>query len=389
MTHISLINRILSAPGLLEQVQRLPAPELLRIVNTIGIEDSAELLALASTEQLTRMVDEDLWQQEAPGQKENFRPDRLNAWIIALEEMGSEKAAAKLAEMDEEFLAFAFSQFLHAIDREALQFLYVRIQGDSWEDDRLEKLLENHNSQELAGALVLAKATAPWDSLLNLLLALDNHDNSLCGRLMHRLCLTTEAKAESEGGLFELLSQEEMLESDATHSRHLRRGQDGYVPAEDALALLEWIKVMPQETLLAMRGRDPVSRAYFREYGGRLLGAAAPSADSSLSPLLQEVLSAEPGAEAVPPLLLPGPSRPLSELMAGLDAADEERFRLELNFLAQVLLLTEGSCRPADAAQRVILLCEKGLKIAGADASGAVQLFALGWKQEGERREGR
>lgn len=378
----SLLTRILETPNLVPQIQSLPAPSLLQIVTKIGIEDSAEILALATTEQLTRMVDEDLWRQESAGHKESFDPDRLLLWLRALEEMGGKRAAVKLAEMDEGFLAFAFGHYLHALDLEALQFLRVQVDGDSWQDDWLEKLLDNHNCHELGRVLVLAKATAPWDTLLNLLLALDEEDSSLCDRLLAQLAASTSSRAEKEGGLEELLNKEEMLGEDAAHSRNARRTKDGFVPAEDALAFQAWLKATSVEQLRAMRGRDPVSSAYFREYEGQIVAPAfQPGSDATHPTLLQELLEREPGPRA--PLLLPGKTGPLAGHLSALDAHDQERFLMELNFLAQVLMLTEPApLRQVRAAEQVIQACERGIELAGGDSGrmSAVQLYGLGTK---------
>ncbi len=375
----SLLNRILQTTALVHEIQALPAHSLLTLVNKVGLEDSGELLALATTAQLTRMIDEDLWRQQNAGGAEEFSFERLTVWLSVLEELGPGLASEKLSELDEDFLCYAFGHYLHCLELEALQFMLVNVQGDQWQDARLENLLESHNTQEIGEFLVLAKATAPWDLLLSLLLALDDTDTSLCGRLLRRLCAATEEKAEKEGGLFEVLSGEEMLESDARFSRQQRRSGDGFVPAEDAIAFREWLRVTPVEKIREMKGRDPVSRAYFREYKGEvLLGSAG--AGPAKSDALLKLLAENGDAKSTPIFLEGGYSGALGSLAASLKPEDRARLLMDLNFLAQVLMLTEpDTTRPSEAAEKVLIACEAGLKkLAG--STNAIQLFCVGKK---------
>jgi hypothetical protein len=365
----------------MQQIQNLPAPTLLKVVRRIGLEDSAELLALASTEQLTRMLDEDLWRNT--GKQERFDAARFSRWLGVLEEMGYARAAEKLGEMDEDFLALALGHFLFVLEAEAVQFLRINVQGDSWEDDRLEKILELYHTHEFADFLVLAKSHSPWESLLPLLLALEEQDSSLLARVLQRLALAGERRSEREGGLYEVLTSEEMLEGDAEFSREQRRTRDGFVPVSDAVAFLGWIKATDREELLAMNGRDPVSRAYFRDYAGLLLKPRKErAAPAPLHPLLQELLE-----ETQPTVPLLENSSSFSSRIAGLPGGERERWLMELNFLAQVVLQTaKGPLRAAEAADQVVRACEKGLRILGnkPGPSSPIQLFSLGLKMDQE-----
>lgn len=382
----SLLSRIVESPALAHEVSRLPAPALLRLVQKIGLEDSASLLALASSAQLTRMLDEDLWRQKASSGGEELDASRLSVWLQALSELGPAAAAEKLAALDEEFLCFALSRFLHALEREALDFMLIDVPFDRWRDDRLEKLLEVAESQEIGGVLVLAKSGAPWEVLQPLLLALDDHDQRLTASLLHRLCAVTEAKAEAEGGLFEVLSGEEMLGNDSAFSRESRRGKDGYLSAADAKAFRAWLGGKSAEELVALKGPDPVSRAYFRQYEGKALAAAAegPAVRSELLALLAE----EEGVKEEAPLLEQGEGSALARLVERLDPERGARFHAELNFLAQALALTEREARgdaplrPADAAKLVVEAVERGIGKAGPVAASlsAIQLYGLGEK---------
>lgn len=345
-------------------------------MNKIGLEDSGEILALASSTQLNRMVDEDLWKSD--GKKEEFDPKRFLVWLQMLEEMGYARAGARLSEMDEDFLTLALSHYLFVLDLEAVSFLRVQVMGDNWEDDRLEKILESYHTHEFGELLALAKPHAPWDTLHPLLLALEEADSSMLGRILQRLALAGEAKAEREGGLFEVLSSEEMLEGDASFARDQRRTRDGFVPTSDAAAFVAWIRSTPKEKIAAMKGPDPISHAYLRDYVGLVIAPTATQANSSIPPLFLELLE----EEAKPARLAIGTSSPFQSLLASLTPEEHERYLLELNFLAQVVMQTEqqrGSpLRPAEAADRVLKRCELGLAYVKGEKRSPVQLYALG-----------
>ena len=72
-----LLNHILENPRLVEGVRELPGPALNRLIRSVGLEDAAELVALATTEQLEQVFDEDLWRAGDAGQLEHFDPARF------------------------------------------------------------------------------------------------------------------------------------------------------------------------------------------------------------------------------------------------------------------------------------------------------------------------
>ena len=48
----TLLARFIAAPDLVQQVRSLPNPAFAAIIRRLGVEDSGELVALATTEQL-------------------------------------------------------------------------------------------------------------------------------------------------------------------------------------------------------------------------------------------------------------------------------------------------------------------------------------------------
>jgi hypothetical protein len=98
---------ILEEPSLVQAVQTLEPEVLTKLVRHIGLEDSGELVALFTTEQLMEVFDEDLWQSDRPGDEETFDDKRFALWLEVLLESGPGLAARKVAELDEDLLSAA------------------------------------------------------------------------------------------------------------------------------------------------------------------------------------------------------------------------------------------------------------------------------------------
>jgi hypothetical protein len=112
----SLLGQMLDDPQLAPQLRGLPAPVLRQLVLRIGLEDAGELVALASLEQLREVFDEDLWGSPAPGRDAAFDAARFCTWLEVLLEAGDAFVTDRLAELSDDFLVFAFSALLRALD---------------------------------------------------------------------------------------------------------------------------------------------------------------------------------------------------------------------------------------------------------------------------------
>src|SRR5262245_60259724 len=99
LTPNALLLRIFERPELVAAVRELPAGVLSQLIERVGLEDSGELVALASTEQLERLFDDDLWQAARAGDDETFRPERFVLWLRVMQEAGEERLLARLREL--------------------------------------------------------------------------------------------------------------------------------------------------------------------------------------------------------------------------------------------------------------------------------------------------
>jgi hypothetical protein len=117
----ALLLRILERPGLVAAVRELPAPVLGKLIERIGLEDAGELVALASTAQLERIFDDDLWRADRAGGDEMFRPERFALWLRVMLEAGEEVLVQRLAELPEELLALAVHRLVLVLDMDVVE----------------------------------------------------------------------------------------------------------------------------------------------------------------------------------------------------------------------------------------------------------------------------
>lgn len=144
-TASALLMRILDQPELVSAVRELPPPVLSQLIDRIGLEDSGELVALATAEQLERMFDDDLWKAVRAGQDETFRPDRFALWLSVMMEAGEEHLIRRLLELPRDMLALAVHQLVLVIDMDALADVMSTPTFDAME---LDRALENTPYEE-------------------------------------------------------------------------------------------------------------------------------------------------------------------------------------------------------------------------------------------------
>jgi hypothetical protein len=157
----TLLARVLDEPELVAAVQGLPPRALGRLVDTLGLEDSGELIAMASTEQVEQLLDDDLWADGA------LDADRFVVWLEVMLEAGEAFCARRLAALDEELLTLALHKLLLVFD---LDDLMRRV------DRRAEKAMSSCLYEELGHFQLISQRGDGWDTVLNALLALDRED---------------------------------------------------------------------------------------------------------------------------------------------------------------------------------------------------------------------
>jgi hypothetical protein len=265
----ALLMRILERPGLVAAVRELPGAVLGKLIDRIGLEDAGELVALASTAQLERVFDDDLWRADRTGGDETFRPERFALWLRVMQEAGEGALVQRLCELPEDLVALAVHRLVLVLDVDVIE---EQLGPGDEEAEQLERVLENAAFEEWEEFRVIAREPDAWDDVWNALLALDRDHHDRLRGILERCCEMTTEYISGQGGLFQVLTADEMLDSDVAAARDDRRSAEGFVSPADARAFLE----------LARRGgaageRDPITRAYFR---GLAKPPAAPKADA-------------------------------------------------------------------------------------------------------------
>jgi hypothetical protein len=100
-------DMLLDARDAEELAPLLHPQEIYLTISEIGPEYAAELLMLASTEQITSLIDLDCWESDV------LEAGSTLKWLALLQEAGPEKACRTLAEMDPELVVIMLKKFMH------------------------------------------------------------------------------------------------------------------------------------------------------------------------------------------------------------------------------------------------------------------------------------
>lgn len=370
-----LLMRILERPGLVAAVRELPGAVLGKLIDRVGLEDAGELVALATTAQLERVFDDDLWRADRAGGDETFRPERFALWLRIMFEAGEEALVQRLCELPQDLVALALHRLVLVVDLDVLE---EQLSPGDEEAQALEQALDNAAFEEWEEFRVIARDPDAWDDAWSALMALDRDHHDRLRELLEKCCEMTLEYISGQGGLFQVLTADEMLESDVAAARDDRRSEEGFISPADARAFLE----------LARRGdggdgRDAITRAYFRGLRRPTPPAAPPKGEEpatdarDLEALLQEAEVIAPPAQPV--ALLPsmqGATPDPTHLVAPLfeQAMKDLRERDPLLFSARVQevgylvnVWIAGSAhdgrrpRPTEAMEVVLKTCEAGL----------------------------
>ncbi|HMF61274.1 MAG TPA: DUF6178 family protein, partial [Vicinamibacterales bacterium] len=93
------------------------APETLhQLIRHSGLDACGELVVSATPEQLTTVLDLDLWRHTQPGRDEQFDVDRFGEWLEVLVDTGASVAARTVAALDEHMVIVGLSRYLRLFD---------------------------------------------------------------------------------------------------------------------------------------------------------------------------------------------------------------------------------------------------------------------------------
>ena len=348
----SALTRLIDTPHLAQVVSRLAPEALHQVIRHHGLDACTALVAAATPQQVTAILDLDLWRPAAAGGTEQFDAARFGAWLDALMEEGEAVAARVIAEMDEHLAIAGLSRFARVFDPGIFEPTFSSDDEREWNGPPPSDDCEC----EVGGYLIRARTADGWDAIVGLLVAL-NDDHPRVFHALMRGCRDLSNSTPEEDGLDDLLQAPEQALHDVALEREQRRGQQGYLSAADAGAFLRMARQPTQRRSAAM---NPIAAAYFRDLNAAIASTNEPSSpdgrpdvavtEADLAAPLAAVAAvmAEAGIAPAPPRALLGPAdaaatriMPLERLMEHLLGSHPAAYlarNQELTFLANALL---------------------------------------------------
>jgi len=358
----TLLARFIAAPDLVQQVRSLPNPAFAAIIRKLGVEDSGELIALATTEQLVAAFDDDLFVNARPGERERFSVSRFVTWLEVILEAGDEVAANRVAELSEDFVVHALSNIMLIFDVDALA---LRLRSNDPAAEAADRALENTYTEQFDQYFLVSRVESGWDAAFAMVVALDRKHRDTLIQILDRCVVVSSEYLDDLDALSEVLSSSESLADDVEGDRQDRRARLGYVDPVDARSFLAFARLATDEQ--PDDERDAVTRSYIRDQVRDQSTTAPLAVDRGHSTELREQLAiACMDAGASPPISgesVDAGAEPLSivaalqSLASDAPACFDERMR-EVAYLANVLLagatIDGRRLRPADATDIAI-----------------------------------
>jgi hypothetical protein len=408
--HTGSLARLLDTPHLARLVPQLAPETLHQLIRHAGLEACGELVASATPEQLTSVLDLDLWRHARPGRDEQFDADRFGEWVEALVDTSDTVAARIVAALQPDLVIAGLSRYVRVLDPGV--FLPHEASDDEPGDGPIAS--SDGVECEVGGYLVRAKRPDTWDAIVALLHALEAGHPPRFHEVMQG-CRRLSNSAPEVDGLDNLLMEPEQMFHDVAAEREQRRSQVGYSTAADARAFLEMARRRKRQPPIgAPELPNPIAAAYFRAadentrssgHDGanpppRTLGPS--SENGSIGAELDAFISLLAEAGVVPErprALLEGatsqPSRltrlrPLMEHVR--DTNDEAYFARtrEMAFLVNTLIagcsVQSRPFTPQEASDAAAAICNLGLEDLGATLPDAflidhdlITAFETGW----------
>jgi hypothetical protein len=251
------LDRLLKTPDLARAVPHLHPEILHRAIQICGLEDAAELVALATSEQLGRILDVDIWRGGTPGVDEEFDADRFGVWLEVLMQSGAAVACEKLIGLDLEVVVAGFSGHTAVFEQAAISS-YTTLNGEQMPG----RVSNDALTAEIGGYVIEAGRTSVWDTIVDLLAHLDSHHPEYLHRLM-RGCVRLSSSRPEADGFHVLMEDREQDLFDLACDREGRRQQQGYVTPPQARAFMDAARNVRLES--DRPPHSPLAQAYFRE----------------------------------------------------------------------------------------------------------------------------
>lgn len=370
------IARLLDRSDLAHLVPHLAPETLQTIIYAHGLDACGALIAGATPDQLTAVLDLDLWRGVAAGQDEHFDAVRFADWLALLAGMDDADAARIAATMDVDLIVGGLSRHVRVFD--LASFTPIAPSDDDPWDRR--PAASGDAEQELAGYLVRAGHSDVLDAIVAVLTALEAHEPERFLDIM-RGCRRLSSRGFERDGLDDLLAATGQQMHDLAVGREGRRSDRGYLSAADARAFLA-VARSPRRRADAADG-NPIAVAYRRT--GEAAAEAMPLRRDARTTSDPDVDADVRAIEGLVADITFGASRPrglltgdagapshlatIRRLMAHLQHANEAAYDArarDLAFLTNVLMsgcaLPSGPFTPERASAAAVSACNLGLE---------------------------
>ncbi|MTJ80905.1 MAG: hypothetical protein F8N37_07805 [Telmatospirillum sp.] len=234
----ALLDIILDDPDVALSIRDLPAATLADCVETIGLEDSGLLLALATDEQILGVLDQILWTEPGGGGSGDFDPAAFMVWLEISLDAGEVFLAETLAALPGDLVVFTFHQCVAVLEFDRLQD-EIRADDDS---DMALKALESAGFQEIEEFVLVPRRAEGVDAVMQALLALDQHDHGFLRQILESCARLTAADLDDGTDLTALLNDARTLAMDVAGAREDRRDAAGFVAPSKAAAYLKFAR---------------------------------------------------------------------------------------------------------------------------------------------------
>jgi Family of unknown function (DUF6178) len=377
------LARLLDTPLLARVVPHLPPETLHQIIRYRGLDACGELVAAATPEQLTSVLDLDLWPSAQRGRGERFDDGRFGEWLELLVDTGESVAAWTVAAIDQNLVIAGLSRHMRVLD--PATFAPSASNDDASMD--VDATPFDGLEGEVGGYVVRAKRTDAWDAIVTLLLALDADHRDYLHTVMQGCRRLSNSTPEIDG-LDNLLMEPEQQLHDVALEREHRRSRLGYSTPADARAFLQMARQPRHQRPNAPPSINPIAAAYFRAADEAVASAdlnarpqeraLEPSTRANVSESIDAVVDLLTEAGLIPerPRALlqgtgPQPSRltQMRPLMAYLRDRDHTAYLTrsrELAFLANTLMagcsVQSRAFTAREASDAAVGICNLGLE---------------------------
>jgi Family of unknown function (DUF6178) len=413
------LRNIVDNPALPAVLAHMQPKTLARLVDRVGLNDAAEIMAFVPVRNLLRALDEAIWKSPRPGASQVFDPAEFVSWLEVWIEVDELFVAERLAAINDEYLAMCLSSVLLVDGSSSSGFAGDMSEYAVNSDEPGYTDCPKADCYAIYGHfLVRPPFEDDWEIIRVALDALWRHAPD---RLLH--VLGTLASSES---MLDCARRRTSLNLDVAFERERHLERRGYVSQTGALAFLASVSITTTQELLMMSvydnethrflagienhdtGQHPIEKVTAidgaedellqTQNEARVLASTPASQEQirALSRLLENEAIAEPKQfKSLPSNEHHQRRAVLAEQLHHLESENQEAFQQrtrELAYLATVLMAgssLEGQpLTGGDARDAAFATCNLGVEFIHTRQTaleldrepGLIRLFLIGWQ---------